>query len=151
MWQVIMILVPLQVFANIATVVLDESSPATKGWFTWRDIFHLLDIICCCAILFPIVWSIKHLRDAAQTDGKVRRPRPRRCPPLYKRRRRLLVLHCACALDPMWRWPVQIARALGVSLCRFPPAHMPTHRPTFFNPADGARLGVCGIRARATW
>jgi hypothetical protein len=69
---VILILVPLQVFANVATIVLDESGPAVKGWFTWRDIFHLLDIICCCAILFPIVWSIKHLRDAAQTDGKVR-------------------------------------------------------------------------------
>lgn len=41
-----------------------------QGWFTWRDIFHLLDIICCCAILFPIVWSIKHLREAAHTDGK---------------------------------------------------------------------------------
>jgi len=87
-----MILVPLQVFANVATIVLDESGPAVKGWFTWRDIFHLLDIICCCAILFPIVWSIKHLRDAAQTDGKVRAPasfvppptthaRPSRCLP----------------------------------------------------------------------
>lgn len=35
------------------------------------DVFHLVDIICCCAILFPIVWSIKHLREASQTDGKV--------------------------------------------------------------------------------
>ena len=26
--------------------------------------------MCCCAILFPIVWSIKHLRQAAQVDGK---------------------------------------------------------------------------------
>eukprot|EP00238_Polyblepharides_amylifera_P011587 CAMPEP_0196582350 /NCGR_PEP_ID=MMETSP1081-20130531/38671_1 /TAXON_ID=36882 /ORGANISM="Pyramimonas amylifera, Strain CCMP720" /LENGTH=438 /DNA_ID=CAMNT_0041902889 /DNA_START=78 /DNA_END=1394 /DNA_ORIENTATION=+ len=68
--KVIMVLVPLQVFANIATIILDESGPAVKGWFTWRDIFHLLDIICCCAILFPIVWSIKHLREASHTDGK---------------------------------------------------------------------------------
>mmetsp|Transcript_26161 Transcript_26161/g.49709 ORF Transcript_26161/g.49709 Transcript_26161/m.49709 type:complete len:442 (-) Transcript_26161:342-1667(-) len=68
--KVILVLVPLQVFANIATVILDESGPAAKGWFTWRDIFHLLDIICCCAILFPIVWSIKHLREASHTDGK---------------------------------------------------------------------------------
>lgn len=68
--KVIMVLIPLQVFANIATIILDESGPAVKGWFTWRDIFHLLDIICCCAILFPIVWSIKHLREAAHTDGK---------------------------------------------------------------------------------
>ena len=32
-----------------------------------------VDIICCCAILFPIVWSIKYLREASQTDGKAAR------------------------------------------------------------------------------
>mmetsp|Transcript_36210 Transcript_36210/g.43686 ORF Transcript_36210/g.43686 Transcript_36210/m.43686 type:complete len:435 (+) Transcript_36210:161-1465(+) len=71
--KVIMIVIPLQVLANIATIILDESGPAVKGWFTWRDIFHLLDIICCCAVLFPIVWSIKHLREASHTDGKAAR------------------------------------------------------------------------------
>jgi hypothetical protein len=40
-----MVVIPLQVFANIATIILDEGGPAIKGWFTWRDIFHLLDII----------------------------------------------------------------------------------------------------------
>jgi len=68
--NILMIVIPLQVLANIAIVILDENTPATKSWFTWRDVFHLLDIICCCAILFPIVWSIKHLREASQTDGK---------------------------------------------------------------------------------
>lgn len=71
--RVIMIVVPLQVLANSADIILLENGPAVKGWFTWRDIFHLLDIICCCAILFPIVWSIKHLREAANTDGKAAR------------------------------------------------------------------------------
>jgi len=71
--KVVLVVIPLQVFANVATIILDESSPATKGWFTWRDIFHLLDIICCCAILFPIVWNIKHLREAASADGKAAR------------------------------------------------------------------------------
>ena len=37
------------------------------------NILHLVDIVCCCAILFPIVWSIKHLREASQTDGKAAR------------------------------------------------------------------------------
>lgn len=61
-----------QVFANIAIVITEEESPSVIDWFTWRDVFHLVDIICCCAILFPIVWSIKHLREASQTDGKVK-------------------------------------------------------------------------------
>ena len=55
----------LQVCAEVAIVLLDENTPASRSWFTWRDILHLVDIICCCAILFPIVWSIKHLREAA--------------------------------------------------------------------------------------
>lgn len=68
--RILMVVIPLQVLANVAIVILDENTPASKSWFTWRDVFHLLDIICCCAILFPIVWSIKHLREASQTDGK---------------------------------------------------------------------------------
>lgn len=71
--HVIAIVVPLQVLANVAIVFLDENGPNTNSWFTWRDIFHLLDIICCCAVLFPIVWSIQHLRSAATTDGKAAR------------------------------------------------------------------------------
>ncbi|GAB4816676.1 hypothetical protein N2152v2_003722 [Parachlorella kessleri] len=71
--NIIMVVVPLQVFANVAIVVLDEYTPAAESWFTWRDILHLVDIVCCCAILFPIVWSIKHLRDASETDGKAAR------------------------------------------------------------------------------
>eukprot|EP00245_Coleochaete_scutata_P015557 TRINITY_DN698_c0_g1_i1.p1 TRINITY_DN698_c0_g1~~TRINITY_DN698_c0_g1_i1.p1 ORF type:complete len:278 (+),score=55.76 TRINITY_DN698_c0_g1_i1:61-894(+) len=68
--KVLVIVIPLQVFANIATIILDESNPSSRQWLTLRDVFHLLDIICCCAVLFPIVWSIKHLREAAHTDGK---------------------------------------------------------------------------------
>lgn len=36
----------------------------------FRDILHLLDIICCCLTLLPIVWSIRHLRQAATEDTK---------------------------------------------------------------------------------
>lgn len=32
---------------------------------SWRDILHVVDIVCCCLVLFPIVWSIKQLRDAS--------------------------------------------------------------------------------------
>ncbi|PNH06279.1 hypothetical protein TSOC_007366 [Tetrabaena socialis] len=71
--RIIMIVIPLQVLANMAIIITEEESPSTKDWFTWRDVFHLVDIICCCAILFPIVWSIKNLREASQTDGKAAR------------------------------------------------------------------------------
>jgi hypothetical protein len=71
--KVLMIVIPLQVFANIAAVVIDETGPARKDWVTWTQLLLLLDVICCCAVLFPIIWSIKHLREAALTDGKAAR------------------------------------------------------------------------------
>ncbi|KAI8470208.1 MAG: G protein-coupled seven transmembrane receptor [Monoraphidium minutum] len=69
----LMVVVPLQVFANIALVFVDEESPAMRDWLTWTDLFHFVDVACCCAILFPIVTQIKHLREAAEVDGKAAR------------------------------------------------------------------------------
>lgn len=68
--RIVMVILPLQVVNNIALVVTEEENMGNQDWAAWRDVLHLFDIICCCAILFPIVWSIKHLREAAATDGK---------------------------------------------------------------------------------
>ncbi|XP_065634741.1 protein CANDIDATE G-PROTEIN COUPLED RECEPTOR 7 [Quercus suber] len=65
-----MIVIPLQVVANIAQVAIDESGPLVQDWVTWKQIFLLVDVVCFCEVLFPIVWSIKNLREAARTDGK---------------------------------------------------------------------------------
>jgi len=70
-----------------AARVQDENTPASRSWFTWRDTLHIVDIVCCCAVLFPIVWSIAHLRAAAAVRrrplyaGRARRAcRARRAP-----------------------------------------------------------------------
>ncbi|KAJ4776653.1 Lung seven transmembrane receptor family protein [Rhynchospora pubera] len=68
--KVLMVVIPLQVVANIAQVVIDESGPFASDWLTWKQVFLLVDVICCCAVLFPIVWSIKNMREAARSDGK---------------------------------------------------------------------------------
>ncbi|XP_043707166.1 protein CANDIDATE G-PROTEIN COUPLED RECEPTOR 7-like [Telopea speciosissima] len=71
--KVLMIVIPLQVLENIATVVIGETGPATKDWLTWNQLFLLIDIVCCCAVFFPIIWSIRSLREASKTDGKAAR------------------------------------------------------------------------------
>ncbi|KAJ6425551.1 hypothetical protein OIU84_026178 [Salix udensis] len=71
--KVLMIVIPLQVLANIASVVIGETGPFIKDWVTWNQVFLLIDIICCCAIIFPIVWSIRSLRENSKTDGKAAR------------------------------------------------------------------------------
>ncbi|KAM7278246.1 hypothetical protein ACFE04_005380 [Oxalis oulophora] len=68
--KVLMIVIPLQVVANIAQVVIDETGPYGQDMVAWRQVFLLVDVVCCCLVLFPIVWSIKNLREAARTDGK---------------------------------------------------------------------------------
>ncbi|KAK4392204.1 protein CANDIDATE G-PROTEIN COUPLED RECEPTOR 7 [Sesamum angolense] len=64
---------PLQVLANIASIVIGETGPFIKDWVTWNQVFLLVDIICCCAVIFPIVWSIRSLRETSKTDGKAAR------------------------------------------------------------------------------
>ncbi|XAR69002.1 hypothetical protein NMG60_11000434 [Bertholletia excelsa] len=71
--KVLMIVIPLQVLANVASIVIGETGPFIKDWITWNQLFLLVDIVCCCAIIFPIVWSIRSLRETSKTDGKAAR------------------------------------------------------------------------------
>ncbi|KAI9186162.1 hypothetical protein LWI28_014296 [Acer negundo] len=71
--NVLITVIPLQVLENIANVVIGETGPATKDWMAWNQMFLLIDVICCCAVFFPIIWSIKNLREASKTDGKAAR------------------------------------------------------------------------------
>ncbi|CAI9273345.1 unnamed protein product [Lactuca saligna] len=68
--KVLMIVIPLQVLANIASTVIGETGPFIQNWVTWNQLFLLVDLICCCAILLPIFWSISLLRETSKTDGK---------------------------------------------------------------------------------
>lgn len=68
--KVFMIVIPLQVLANIAKIILEESEEGDAEHRTWWDIYILVNLLCCGAIMFPVVWSIRHLQEASQTDGK---------------------------------------------------------------------------------
>ncbi|KAL0902188.1 hypothetical protein ABMA27_000120 [Loxostege sticticalis] len=68
--KLFMIVIPLQVVANVAEIIIAESEEGAAEHNAWRDIFILVDLLCCGAILFPVVWSIRHLQDASSTDGK---------------------------------------------------------------------------------
>jgi G protein-coupled receptor 107 len=65
----ILIVLILQIINNIAMIVLEETSPGSIGWFNWSDLLHVVDLLCCVAILYPIFWSIHHLRQTADIEG----------------------------------------------------------------------------------
>lgn len=71
--KIFMFVIPLQLLDNVAMIILEETVPGTQGFFAWTDVFRLVDIVCCGAILIPIIWSIRHLREAARIDGKAAR------------------------------------------------------------------------------
>lgn len=68
--QLLMIVIPLQVLENVAYVIIEETGPAMKEFRMWNQMFLLIDIICCAAVFFPIIWSIRSLREASKMDGK---------------------------------------------------------------------------------
>ena len=61
---------PHQVFDNIAYIVLSEMAPGAASFSTWTGVIHAVDFVCCGLILLPIFWSVHHLRQAAEADGK---------------------------------------------------------------------------------
>ncbi|XP_045178102.1 protein GPR107-like [Mercenaria mercenaria] len=68
--KLFLIVIPLQILDNIAWIIVEESEEGESQYTTWKEIFILIDLLCCGAILFPVVWSIRHLQEASRADGK---------------------------------------------------------------------------------
>ncbi|XP_074917252.1 protein GPR108 isoform X2 [Chelonoidis abingdonii] len=68
--KLFVIVIPLQVLANIAYIIIESSEEGSSDYASWKQILFLVDLLCCGAILFPVVWSIRHLQEASSTDGK---------------------------------------------------------------------------------
>ncbi|CAK9140518.1 unnamed protein product [Ilex paraguariensis] len=68
--KVLMIVIPLQVLGNVASIVIGETGPFREDWVTWNQVFFLVDIVCICTIIFSIRSS---LREASKMDGKASR------------------------------------------------------------------------------
>lgn len=54
----------------MAEIIIEESDVGNLRRETSRDMFILVDLVCCGAILFPVVWSIRHLEEVARTNDK---------------------------------------------------------------------------------
>uniref|UniRef100_A0A2K6C033 GOST seven transmembrane domain-containing protein n=1 Tax=Macaca nemestrina TaxID=9545 RepID=A0A2K6C033_MACNE len=69
--KVFRIMIPMQVLANVAYIGIESREEGASDYVLWKEILFLMDLICCSAILFPVVWSIWHLQDTSGTDRKV--------------------------------------------------------------------------------
>lgn len=68
--KIILFIVPMQILAHIAEIIIDETSEGAPSNNFWIQICGIVDLFCCVAILYPISWSIRHLFEASRTDGK---------------------------------------------------------------------------------
>lgn len=48
----------LQVLANVAYIIIESTEEGSSEYYLWEEILFLVDLICCGAILFPVVWSV---------------------------------------------------------------------------------------------
>ena len=64
--QVILLVLILQVLDNIALVVLSHESEGERAYEDWSAVLHLVDIVCCCAVLVPIVWQVNALEKSLE-------------------------------------------------------------------------------------
>jgi len=68
--NIFMFVISLQVIANVLNILLEESEEGTVFYMFGKQIFIIVDLTCCAAIMFPIIASIQHLHQASRTDGK---------------------------------------------------------------------------------
>lgn len=68
--KIFMIVIPLQVLANVAYIIIESTEEGSSEYGLWMEILFLVDLLCCGAILFPVVWSIRHLQEASVSDDK---------------------------------------------------------------------------------
>eukprot|EP01130_Rhizamoeba_saxonica_P007456 TRINITY_DN3018_c0_g1_i2.p1 TRINITY_DN3018_c0_g1~~TRINITY_DN3018_c0_g1_i2.p1 ORF type:complete len:316 (-),score=41.37 TRINITY_DN3018_c0_g1_i2:36-983(-) len=71
--KIFVVVVPLQIIANVALVIVDEGSPGSKTLSTWSTVWQIVDFICCGVILIHFALSLKHLRESSTSDGKAAR------------------------------------------------------------------------------
>ncbi len=58
----------LQVVNNIAIVVLTQKTEGERSFDWWTGILHMVDILCCCAVLIPIVWQVNTLEKSLENS-----------------------------------------------------------------------------------
>ena len=58
---VILVVLILQVISNLAILFLTREISGETGYAKWTALLHLVDIICCCIVLVPLVWQVNEL------------------------------------------------------------------------------------------
>lgn len=67
--KIILVILVLQVVNNVAIIALSHEIEGESSFARWSGILHIVDILCCCAVLIPIVWQVNELEKSLGLDG----------------------------------------------------------------------------------
>uniref|UniRef100_A0AAY4ECE7 GOST seven transmembrane domain-containing protein n=1 Tax=Denticeps clupeoides TaxID=299321 RepID=A0AAY4ECE7_9TELE len=70
--KIFMIVIPLQVLANVAYIIIESTEEGSSEYGLWMEILFLVDLLCCGAILFPVVWYVLLIFTVALTELQAR-------------------------------------------------------------------------------
>ncbi len=56
--NVILLVLWYQVLANVAYIIIESTEEGSSEYGLWMEILFLVDLLCCGAILFPVVWWV---------------------------------------------------------------------------------------------
>ncbi|KAL1005055.1 hypothetical protein UPYG_G00053930 [Umbra pygmaea] len=67
--RIFMIVIPLQVLANVAYLIIESTEAGSSEYTLWKVVLFLVDLICCGAIMFPVIWSVQRLEGRNRDIG----------------------------------------------------------------------------------
>jgi NADH:ubiquinone oxidoreductase subunit 3 (subunit A) len=68
--KIIWAVLVLQIIDNIAVVVLSQETEGERRYEDWSAVLHLVDILCCCAVLIPVVWQINSFETIIEAEAE---------------------------------------------------------------------------------
>jgi len=68
--KLFLIVIPLQILANIGYSIIEDKDQGNSSYYMWKYSMFLVELLCCGAILIPVIWSVRYLQEASRTDGK---------------------------------------------------------------------------------
>jgi G protein-coupled receptor 107 len=67
--KVILFVLILQIINNVALAVLSQETVGEKYFAIVSGLMHMIDIICCCAVIVPVVWQVNELEKIVDNDS----------------------------------------------------------------------------------
>lgn len=69
---IVFLVLILQTLNNIAVIFILSDTEGENAYKNWLAFSHLVDIMCCCLVLLPVVWQVSTLEGQSETEESAR-------------------------------------------------------------------------------